>query len=356
MILVWATLTDAGAPELAHARDEIDALVELDRLGACRVVTKVDEPWENLTTTLLKAQPDFFHFIGHGDSDGTVRVNYAGELTMDVQVPHLLDLLGAAPRGGPTGVFLNACWSSSKAVNWQPHRGWLISVDRGIHDAPAFLCASRFYRNLLLPDTPPDVRIALRLAQESVKAELQSSSDMLHTCWIEVGGQDAEKHESAANFIRIVFNRGAFRLSAIEELALEDVQFALSHTAMALTTGRLVEREGLREIRQVSVTELQHPGVLEFVDSAIRALDRSQRSLAVLANAFPALGRFGYTPAAVPTRELERALTLMDDLDRRRNEVLGLVNRFVESHGLLQLQPIEISSSTRFAQYLRAQE
>lgn len=351
-ILVWAALSVGD--ELPDAQDEIDYFKELDREGLCLVVVKKNQPWDRLAAALLDQAPDIFHFIGHGDRNGSLTFNGRGDETWNLEPSELVAILRAAPNGGPRGVFLNACWSSSQAPHVTPAGGWLVSMDRAAADDVAALFSQHFYTNLLVPSDTPSPSNALRLAQETVRASGAMESELIQSVWL--GQNEWLVHDDGepltADFVRTVFNRNAFRISAVHELTLDSLRVALTDVSLAIGTGRLVTRENQEVFRLVQLAELHTPEFSRLSRTIGLALHEVNRAVAALAKEYPEFGSSPCLPGSASLDELPRILALMDGVDIGRNRVLSIVNDYLRTQGVTTLAEIPCSSSTDYANYL----
>lgn len=228
-------------------------------------------------------------------------------------------------------------------------------MDRPISDDVAALFADYFYTNMLLPTGPPSPHAALKLAQENLRVSGASDGDFVQSAWLsQTGGLVRDDGElEVVDFVRAAFNRNAFRTPAVQELTLDSLRVALTDVSMALATGRLVTRETRHVFRLIKLPRLHMPDFDRFASAVRDAMNRVNRSLAVLGEKFP---EFNSSPSAsvmVSTGDLPQVLRLMDELDRARNQVIKVLNDYLREHSLTVFAEIPMSSLTDTAKYLQ---
>ena len=285
-ILIWAA-TNTGVP-LEYADQEIRQLKELSKEGLCRVFVEKNRSLNHLAADLIRYEPDIFHFIGHGDDRGNLIFNETKSSSIKVGPQDLIGLFEAAPHRQPHGLFLNACWTSVNAPHVTPLGGWLISMNSPVSDEIGCEFATSFYTRLFDPRNPASPKRALELAREDLLQGGAFPEELVQSYWFsDAGPVTIGKSFSVGDFISLVFNRGAFRVSAIDEVAMEALEMAIIDIRMALLTGQVVTREPRQTFLTVKAEQFEGYRVNNLFGNLLRPLEKLWRLVVAFTKDFP---------------------------------------------------------------------
>lgn len=342
-ILVWAALS-TGKP-LDYANIEIRHLENLGKLGFCRVFVVRNRPWQQLPEALIKYAPDIFHFIGHGDHRGRLTFNETSSSGIQIEPEELMGLLEVAPHGGPHGLFLSACWTSVKAPHFTPIGGWLVSMNSIVMDDVAGEFSKIFYSLILDPVNPASPNHALESAKDGLLESGAFSQELVQSLWFKESGPVVIGEDlSYVQFINTVFNRAAFRTSAINEITMDSLRIAIGDVKMALLTGKIVIRETRETFLMVHLNKTDYPIFSSLFGEIIQSISKLESLINKFIRDFPDSKTMPLHASNALELEVPRLLNRLDALDLARNRIIKAVNDYVVEHAHLVLAEITPSS------------
>lgn len=343
-VLVW--VDTRGGEALPRVTDELAAL---DAVTELEVHVEFETPWGELGPALLRHRPDVFHFIGHGtDRGGLLTWDGAGGGNRERSPDEIRTRLSAAPSGGPSGLFLNACHSARWAPTLiPPAGGWVVATRSEVYDDVAAMFAPAFYRHFVVPDST--VEHSLRMGVAELLDEGFDADVMQHSIWTEKSllPKPGDTAQQINQLLWTVFNRSAFRDSMIRELSFQDLDQALEDVLTALGTGRLFTRDDRsRPFASFDPRLLGDPQVMRFVQQAGRRVQDARLSLRSLQFEFPNTDHVVAGVCGMEPAERRRFVAMLDDVDDKRNAVLREANTYMRRHHQQTFDLIRRSSST----------
>ena len=104
---------------------------------------------QDIRRALADEKPEIVHFCGHGEQDGSLRLEDDGGNNKLVS-PESLASLFNLHTGYVNCVLLNACYSSKPAEAISRHINYVIGMNQPIEDRAAILFAQGFYDRLCI--------------------------------------------------------------------------------------------------------------------------------------------------------------------------------------------------------------
>ncbi len=360
-ILVWVDDSDPSNP--ISFKDEVGVFEALHSSGVVdvEVEVEVNQPTRVMQGRWSSFNPDLVHFIGHGSPrNGSLILRDDYGLPQELDAKHLRQSMLAGRDGGPRAVVLNACHSGQSAPHLVPPGGWLVALNRAVFDDAAAAFTREFYGFLLRHKFDPDE--ALRRAAAELVSLGFSDSDLVQKLWQDKGygfrvsrrPPVTDDYRGAIVMIGRAFDRGVFRVPAINEASTADMKQALNQAASAVGTGQLYTRDNPSVPYDAIAPHLLNlVGVAELRRAVAPLLDRVSGVLTRIAAAFPASRQenFHFVLNNLEHRGdregADQFLGLLDDLDRARSAVLKTVSKKLVEVGEPPLPPIELSSVAR---------
>lgn len=337
-ILVWAALSP-GQP-LSYANEEIETFHKLQRDKRCTVNVQIDQPSSHIPGLVETFDPDILHFIGHGEADGSVLLNEYGELPKYVRTDDFIQpsqLASRQDRHGPLGIFLSACWSSSRAPHTVPHRGWLVTMQRTVADDAATCFAEEFYDRLLPHIDPNSAATAFNDALAAIRDMGASDEEITTSLWF--GPSSAKEPitvNSVGDFLRYTFDRNAFHRSTQREGSLAALRDALGDVETSLATGRVLTREP--RLTYLVLDASQHES-LKLVCRAIKPpLGRFRKELKTLISYCPQAALFADWACTVAEDDYAWVRTQVHRIDNARNNLIKEANIILAQEGEIELR------------------
>ena len=119
-------------------------LREGGRYAELDVRQQTGQPLQELTTSLMREEPQILHFSGHASDEGLSFPNTGGSTLVDPK--HLGDLLETL--GGPRCFVLNACETSELASRIAEHVDVVVGLQGPVTDEESIEFVGQFYRAL----------------------------------------------------------------------------------------------------------------------------------------------------------------------------------------------------------------
>jgi hypothetical protein len=176
ILFLASSPTDLGRLGLDREYREID---EKLRVGPARdsfdLIPHFGVRPEDLQVALLRAQPHFVHFCGHGNKDEEIMLMDQSGVSHPVGKAALADLF-AILKDNIRVVILNACYSKPQAEAISQIIDYTIGTNKSIGDKAAIEFVSAFYQGLSFDRSVDE---AFNLGKNLIELKNQSGSEVL---------------------------------------------------------------------------------------------------------------------------------------------------------------------------------
>lgn len=344
--MVW----DCSEDDLGYASQEVEKLLALHSED-CRVVYAGRElEWDRLATFAAGVRPTIFHFIGHGDAQGQIKVREGGGWFWRPAEGAIKVIRAASST--LEGVYLNACFSGTTGPELLepllPTGGWAIGTTSAIDDDLAAVFAENFYRHLRGESASPEK--AYKIARAYAEADWTMPNEVSHSAWFSQSPFPpvSEMAQDVNRRIRAIFSRPAFTTRMRDDASMQELDDALQDVSHALGTGEVLSRRHQTVIQSASFPPewLEAPEIQSFLVDATRGLIKARSDLAVLKAGSPSedriIGNVLNFDSNVPEHEW---MLRVNKVDRARNQILEAANKLFVRRGVDALRPIDSSFS-----------
>lgn len=344
-ILIWNCDLD-----LARGKAEVDKLEALNGAGEYDFVSLPSMNYNEIQSITKAIDPEIFHFIGHGEPDGTLHVRGS-----DTQIP-AAEIINQIQTSGKNlkGVYLSGCFSIVDTPRLlkqlPPAGGWLIGTGVSVDDEQAEFFAERFYKHLV------EDKMAEEEAYDNAYlhvASIWTFDDMTHRGWFyqsplpRIDDMVKQVHTT----IRAIFMRSALQFSMRNESSIIALEAALDDVALALSTGKVRDRRtnGWFEHLEIPPEYLQGPEIEQFTIIARQKLQACRDALELVKAGAQSdrpvglgLNDFAFNLDMATKREWMRRI---NKVDQTRNDFLREADRLFARTSVPRLPKIRLSYS-----------
>ncbi|MEI6429855.1 MAG: CHAT domain-containing protein [Pseudanabaena sp. ELA607] len=308
----------------------------------------------DLLDYLNEHKPQIVHFSGHGNETGEI-ILVDNDGKSNPVSKEKLQALFTTLKDNIKVIFLNACYSSVQGKAIAEIIDFVIGMDSSIEDEAAIEFSKSFYSAIGFGRT---VQEAFEQGTLSLKGTPEEKTPQL----IIREGADPSKKIVDPNILsdldilkqhRIIFDRAAFCVSCIMDLSLRELSDAIDDVQAALNTGSLYSRSGNLLKHFPTKNGYSTDDFCQTFTEIIDCLTSLKRLLGVFKDTLQKINPnydFDYANFLSMFQSIRqktailKAIKQMDNIDKKRNEILNRLNRLLQKQGEKEFSLIELSS------------